>query len=296
MTEVIELRAGGMAADLAPQIGGSLAAFRLDGIDLMRPLSDADRTAGNVLGAASFPMVPYANRIAGNAFTFRGKAYTFAMNNPPEIYHVHGTGWLRPWTVVGSSDAEAVLSLEVVEPGAAYAYRSTQRYALDADGLTVEMTITNAGADTMPFGFGHHPWFARDADATVQFHARTFHLNEPEVVIGERIALPPEVSFEQPRGLPERWRCSDYGGWTGPATARFPSRGVGVAITADPVFGHLMFYAPDPHSPIFCIEPQTNASCAFNRAGGFEDPDDGVLILEPGESAGGSVRFAGFRL
>ena len=100
--ELVELRAGDLAADLVPQIGGSIAAFRLDDIDLMRSLSDADRAAGNVLGTASFPMVPYANRIAGNAFEFHGRRYTFQMNNPPEIYNVHGTGWLRPWTVTGA--------------------------------------------------------------------------------------------------------------------------------------------------------------------------------------------------
>ena len=100
---VIELRADRYAADVVPEIGGSLATFRLDGVDLMRALSDADRAAGNVLGTASFPMVPYANRIAGNAFEFRGRRYTFAMNNPPEIYNVHGTGWLLPWTVTGAA-------------------------------------------------------------------------------------------------------------------------------------------------------------------------------------------------
>jgi aldose 1-epimerase len=292
---MIELRAGRFAADLVPEIGGSLATFRLDGIDLMRPLSEADHAASNVLGTASFPMVPYANRIAGNAFEFRGRRYAFAMNNPPEIYNVHGTGWLRPWTVTGSSATEAELSLEVIEPGEAYSYRATQRYALDADGLSVTMTITNAGAEAMPFGFGHHPWMDRDPDVTVQFTARTFHLNEPEVVIGERINLPPEVAFDTPRGLPARWRCSDYGGWDGTATVHFPSRDAGLTISADPAFKHLMFYA-DPGLPVFCLEPQTNASCAFNRAGGFEDPDEGVIILEPGQIAAGTVRFGGFRL
>jgi aldose 1-epimerase len=292
---VIEFRAGRFAADLVPEIGGSLATFRLDGIDLMRPLSDADRAASNVLGTASFPMVPYANRIAGNAFEFRGRRYAFAMNNPPEIYNVHGTGWLRPWTVTGSSATEAELSLEVLEPGEAYSYRATQRYALDADGLSVTMTITNAGAEAMPFGFGHHPWMDRDPDVTVQFHARTFHLTEPEVVIGERISLPPELAFDTPRGLPARWRCSDYGGWDRTATVRFPSRDAGLTISADPAFNHLMFYA-DPRLPVFCLEPQTNASGAFNRAGGFEDPDEGVIVLEPGQIAAGTVRFGGFRL
>ena len=242
---MIELRAGDVAVDLVPEIGGSIAAFRLGGVDVMRSLSDADLAAGNVLGVASFPMVPYANRIAGNAFEFHGRRYTFQMNNPPEIYNVHGTGWLRPWTVTESSASAATLSLEVIEPGEAYAYRATQHYAVDAEGLTIAMTVTNASAETMPFGFGHHPWFDRDPDVTVQFAARTFHLNEPEVVIGERIALPPEVAFDPPRGLPERWRCSDYGGWEGPATVRFPGRGVGLTMTADAVFGHLMFYA-DP--------------------------------------------------
>ena len=168
---MIELRAGRFAADLVPEIGGSLATFRLDGVDLMRALSDADRAAGNVLGTASFPMVPYANRIAGNAFEFRGRRYTFEMNNPPEIYNVHGTGWQRPWAVDSSSATEAELSLAVLEPGS-YSYRATQRYSLDDDGLSIAMGIFNVGTETMPFGSGHHPWIDRDPDVTVQFSAR----------------------------------------------------------------------------------------------------------------------------
>jgi aldose 1-epimerase len=292
---VIELRAGDLAVDVVPEIGGSIAAFRLGGVDVMRALSDADLAAGNVLGTASFPMVPYANRIAGNAFEFRGRQYTFTMNNPPEIYNVHGTGWRRPWTVTRSTGTDAELSLEVIEPGEAYSYRATQHYALDAEGLSIAMTVANAGGETMPFGFGHHPWFQREPGVTVQFSARTFHLTEPEVVIGERITLPPELAFETPRELPARWRCSDYGGWHRSATVRFPGRGLGLRLTADAPFGHLMFYA-DPELPVFCIEPQTNASCAFNRAGGFDDPEDGVIILEPGASAGGSLRFVPFPL
>ena len=76
---------------------------------------------------------------------------------------------------------------------------------------------------------------------------------------------------------------------------RFPSRDAGLTIAADPAFKHLMFYAM-PQLPVFCLEPQTNASCAFDRAGGFEDPDDGVIILEPGQIASGTIRFGGFRL
>ena len=63
-------------------------------------------------------------------------------------------------------------------------------------------------------------------------------------------------------------------------------------MTAEPVFGHLMVYA-DPARPFFCVEPQSNASGAFNRAGGFEDPAEGIRILEPGERHGRSRAFRG---
>ena len=91
-SEFVALTAGPMEVGLAPEIGGSVAWCRWRGIDLMRPLSDADAASGNVLGVACFPMVPYANRIAGNAFAFEGKAWRFEANNPPERLNVHGMG------------------------------------------------------------------------------------------------------------------------------------------------------------------------------------------------------------
>jgi aldose 1-epimerase len=43
---LIELASGSLAVGIVPAIGGSLAYFRAGGVDLMRPLSDADRQAG----------------------------------------------------------------------------------------------------------------------------------------------------------------------------------------------------------------------------------------------------------
>ena len=294
VSEALTLTAGRLALDLVPQIGGSIAAFRLDDVDVMRPLSSADRAAGNVLGVASFPMVPFANRVGGNAFEFEGRRYSFEMNNPPEIYHVHGTGWHRPWTVTEADDRSAILSLEVVDLQA-FSYHAEQRFTLDEAGLSLATSVTNLAAQRMPFGFGHHPWFERDDEITVQFAARTFHLNEPEMMIGQRIALPAELAFDSPQPLPAYWRCTDYGGWDGVATIRQPARGVGLTMRGDPVYGHIMFYA-DPARPVFCVEPQTNASGAFNRPHGFGDAEDGIIVLAPGETASATLRFEPFRL
>ena len=79
----------------------------------------------------------------------------------------------------------------------------------------------------------------------------------------------------------------------GSAAIPYPSRRAGLAISADPVFGHLMLYA-DAAKPFFCVGPQSNASGAFNRPHGYTDPAEGVFVLAPGESASGTIRFRPF--
>jgi aldose 1-epimerase len=294
-SDLIGLRAGSLTLELIPGIGGSVASFRIDGIDLMRPLSVADLANGDVLGVAMFPMLPYANRIRENTFTFEGRTYNFVANNPPEKYAVHGTGWHRPWRVERASADSADLRLEAVRLDSVYSYEAAQVFTLDGAGLTVTMYVTNVGAETLPFGFGLHPWFERDDDVTVQFAAKRFYLEEPEGVSGDPISIPPELDFAIGRALPGGWRNNDYGGWDGRAELRWPRRGVALCILAEHPFSHLMVYA-DPNRPFFCVEPQTNASGAFNRRGGFDDPREGVIALAPGATASGSIRFEARRL
>ena len=71
--------------------------------------------------------------------------------------------------------------------------------------------------------------------------------------------------------------------------------GAGLLIKADPVFRHLMFYA-DPAKPYFCLEPQSNAPCAFNRIASGRQQDMGVFVLDPGQTATGRVGFFPFAL
>jgi aldose 1-epimerase len=294
ISELVMLKAGALEVELVPHIGGSVSALRWRGIDLMRRLSGGDRDAGNVLGVAMFPMTPYANRIAGNAFDFAAKRWRVQPNNPPEKFNVHGSGWQHAWTVIEAGTANATLSLDIAAEADPYSYRATQAFAVSDEGLSVTMTLTNTGPVSLPFGFGLHPWFDRDPDVTLQFGARRFYLEEPDGLSGDPIALPPELDFASSRSLPGGWRNNNYGDWGGEAAICFPMRGAGLRIKADPAFRHLMLYA-DPTKPYFCVEPQTNASGAFNR-GQWDDPQEGVIVLGSGESAAGTVSFTPFAL
>ena len=189
----------------------------------------------------------------------------------------------------------ALLTLEVADVSAPYAYRASQRFMARPDGMTVAMRIVNTGVVAMPFGFGLHPWFEREVDVTLQFNATTFYLEEPGGISGDAVTMPPELDFRSARRLPGGWRNNDYGGWDGVVTIAYPARRLALRMRADRVFGHLMVYA-DPARTVFCVEPQTNASGAFARPDGFTDPAQGVIVLQPGESASGSVQFDALRL
>jgi aldose 1-epimerase len=289
-SEIHRLAVGSLSLDLVPGIGGSVAAFRHDLTDILRPLSKADLVSGNVLGTAMFPMVPYANRISGNAFQFRGKTYRLEANNPPERFNVHGTGWRSAWTIEVLTDAVARMSLSVDDGRDPFRYRAQQLFALDDGGLSVRIGLCNTGAETMPFGFGLHPWFPRDADATLTFNALSFYPEGPDHVALDPMDVPVAFDFSTSRLLPDQWCNNDFGGWGGAAVLGFPARGFVVKLSADPIFRHLMIYA-DPAQPFYCVEPQTNAAGAFCRVGSADEPTEGVLILEPGQEAEGIIRF-----
>ncbi|PPE79231.1 aldose epimerase [Kaistia algarum] len=289
---MIELRAGDLQLGLVPEIGGSIAYLRWRGIDLMRPLTAEAEAAGDVLGVASFPMIPYANRIDGNRFVFEGREYRVESNNHPERFNVHGSGWKSAWTVLDHTENSARLTLDHGSTNDPYDYRASQIFRLSPEGLELETAIENTGTRAMPFGFGHHPWFIRDDDVTLTFRARDFWLEAPDGVAGDRISLPPELDFSRGAPLPGSWRNNNYGGWDGVAELRWPSRGAGLRIEADPVFGNLMLYA-DPKKNFFCLEPQTNVPCAFNKAEAGET-GLGTIVLATGDRAGGTIRLTPF--
>jgi aldose 1-epimerase len=286
-----ELRNNDLTVGLVPEIGGSLAYFRKGDVDFMRPLSDVDRTRREVLGVAMFPMIPYANRIAENEFSFDGATYRFTANNPPEKFNVHGTAWHLPWTEQRIAADETVLELVHEKPDEPYSYRARQRFRLMPDRLVVDTEVENRGVRTMPFGFGQHPWFPTDADARVTFDARSVWILGQDGVPAERLRTPPEFDFTKSATLPRNWRGLCYGEWSGRAEIVWPRRGIGLSIEADPIFRHLMLYS-DPKRPALCLEPQTNAVSAFTLISqGYGVSDVGVVILEPGAKASGSMRF-----
>ena len=67
---MIVLAASDWTTVLRPELGGSVASLTWKGRDVLRP-TPAEAT--DPLQTACFPLVPYANRIAGGRFAFGGR-------------------------------------------------------------------------------------------------------------------------------------------------------------------------------------------------------------------------------
>lgn len=286
----VQLSAGDLKLSLEPQLGGCVSAFSHADVHLMRPISPPAEQAPHALHSGMFPMVPFANSLRDNRFEFEGRAYEVAPNMAGSRLNYHGSGWQRPWRVAGHSATACHLVLAETPETSGYAFAAEQQFALSPDALDVRLTVTNRSPRRMPFGIGLHPWFVRHGDARVtfaataalqedaDFHAVGFH----PVAQGEDFS----TGREPPRSFQNR--C--YAGWGGYARVDWPSLGRQLSVDADPLFEHLMFHVPSHDPEVFCLEPQSNRTSAFD---GLETghPAPGVHLLEPGQSLSGSVVF-----
>ena len=92
----MRLAAGKLTLDLAPELGGSVAAFEHDGVALMRPMSPPAGTSPHALHSGMFPMLPFANSVRENGFVIDGRRYEVAPNMPGARLNYHGSAWQRP--------------------------------------------------------------------------------------------------------------------------------------------------------------------------------------------------------
>lgn len=275
----LSLRAGRLAVELAPQAGGSIARFRHDDIDLMRPMTEEAMASGRGNDAACYPLVPFSNRIANGRLVFDGQEFSLEQNWPGVRHPMHGEGWARAWDVAHRDGHSAELVHEHDgKKGWPFRYRAQLSFRLDEVGLSVNMAIENLERRSAPAGMGLHPFFTRDADSELKFRAAGVWLGNEEVLPTRRVAVPAEWDYSRSRRVePGLDNC--FEDWDGRASITWLGRGLGLELEASAPFRHAVVYTP-ANRPYFCVEPvsHVNGKVAESR-------------LAPGARLAGDVTF-----
>jgi aldose 1-epimerase len=261
---------------------------------LMRPARHAGD--GPATEASAFPLVPYGNRIGGNAFSVHGRRYTVA-RNAADRYRLHGDGWLSDWTVEAASAEAVTLSLRhPADASAPWDYLARQTLALDGAGLRLTLSVENHGAP-LPFGLGWHPYFPMTPETRLTAPASSLWLEGDDHLPTEEVPLPADLDFRAAAPLPNRWINNGFEGWDGHAQIDWPERGLSLQIDADPIFSRYVIYRPDTaRDPAyagdwFCFEPMTHSVDGWRMEG-----MGGLREVGCGERLEGEVRLGVVRM
>lgn len=276
----LTLSTDALELELSPSIGGAISRFEWTGGGSPEPILRKGHTPlENVLDAASFPLVPFVNRVRDGAFRFRGRDVRLRPNMAGDPSPLHGQGWLSPWRIERAGEADAVLSFRH-DPGEwPWAYEARQRFELDRGGLGITLTCRNLSGEPMPCGLGQHPYFR--CGPVTRIDTRVSHA----WTIDEQVLPVDKVPAAGRFDLSGRPVCGQdldhgFGGWGGRALLGDPGWPFELELSSADA-GFFQLYSPK-QGGIFVAEPVTHANAALNEP---EErwPELGLRVLEPGE-------------
>jgi len=294
---LIALASGAMRVLVAPHVGGAIAAYyevaAAGPVHWMRPATDAALAERDPLRMASFPLLPYCNRIRDARFVFEGRTVDLAGDGNRFAHALHGHAWRRPWQVGAVTANSVELHFEhEPDPHAQgdwpFHYRAMQRIELAGDTLRVTLSAHNLAGRPMPFGMGHHPYYPRTADTRVYAQVQGMWHADGEVLPTH---LGPHAAVEALRdGMSADAFDLDnnFAGWSRSATIAWPDEGRQLTLTAQAPFDHLVVFAPASVG-LLCVEPVTNTTDCFNA----NDTRDrvGGCVLMPDERITATVNW-----
>lgn len=290
MAKTIELTAGSLRLVVDPAIGGSISAFEWRGGAESWPiLRRCPDPLEQVLDAASFPLVPYVNRIRDGRFTFRGREVVQAPNMAGDLSPLHGQGWLGSWSVEGQGPTSATLKFRHEAGEWPWAYEAQQRFKLSEHSLWLELTCRNLSGEPMPCGLGLHPYYPCGPQTVLDTGVEVAWTIDDKVLPVERVPATGRY------GLRDRPICGQgldngFGDWSGQARITDPTWPFKITMTAPlPEARFFQVYSPQSGG-VFVAEPVTHANAALNEPE-EQWPALGIKVLAPGEAMSLTVQF-----
>lgn len=270
-------------------------------------------------------LFPFPNRVRGGGYTFEGE--TYEMKDLLEKgwdkgagQAIHGLVADKVWTVeaANADDDSATIraSLQLDDDASIFRQypfpcRITITYTLRDGVLAMRTEVLNTGRQTLPMGFGIHPWFPTAlrpgalANTTMQERAKA-EVHVPANALWELVHLMPTGNVLPLSSLPRQFdlrlfrpledhfydhvftgviRWDD--GWSG-GGLRDPASGVEMYLEADDHFREWVLYAPETR-PVIALEPYTCVTDAVNLQP--QGVDAGLIALPAGETWQGDIRF-----
>ncbi|ELY5525950.1 aldose-1-epimerase, partial [Salmonella enterica subsp. enterica serovar Typhimurium] len=153
--KTIQLNAGHYQAKIVT-VGAGLAELTHHGRHVVIPHKPEEIPMAH-LGKV---LIPWPNRVTNGCYSYNGKVFQLAVNDPVSQTAIHGLLAWRDWQINYQSATEASLTIFLPPSyGYPFALISEVIYRLDAaSGLHVLIRTQNIGDESAPYGAGAHPY------------------------------------------------------------------------------------------------------------------------------------------
>jgi aldose 1-epimerase len=296
--ELIHLAAGESRVALAPAVGGAIASYEREWTEAgrqrrlpwLRGASVAALSACDPLRMASFPLLPFCNRIRNGRASFEGRDIRFPPNHPAgnSPHPLHGIGWQRPWNVVTAEEGTAELALDVeATPAWPWRFSARQRFTLTERVLTVEMSLTNEDTAAMPAGIGHHPYFPHTSGTRLTSRTQAMWRGDAEVMPLELEEGEVVKKLRAGVVLAELDLDNNFVGWDREALVEWPADALGprrsLLMQAHAPLDYFVVYCPSGYDHL-CAEPVSQCTDWLNLLPRYGAGALGGTRLAPGET------------
>jgi aldose 1-epimerase len=283
-SELIQLNDGGAYCTLSPQQGGIIAEWTIDGQAMLRGCDDKALHDNDPLKSASFPLVPYSNRIGYGHFVWAGEEKHIRPNFPPEPHAIHGVGWKRPWSVKQQNSRMCEIELAfIANEDWHWSFTATQRIEITERELKMTLSAKNDETFPVPLAFGHHPYFEREG-ATLTFGADTVWQRGADGLPEYPETPTGQYDFTNGDTVASRTVDSGYAGWNGTARISWAGRPKMLEIESDMTAA--VVFVPQ-NADYFCFEPVPHIIDALNLPG--HKPE--MPVIAPGEVFQATITF-----
>lgn len=277
---------------VTPDGCAALLKLTLGGQPLLDAYDNPEAVAGNAW-YKNVPLFPFPNRLRDGAYSWQGRRYQFPINDGATDNALHGLS--RDFSAEALpahlGESEAAITCRYLADGKEEAYpfpfTFSTAYRLrgnrEFEGV---LTFTNTGNSSIPCGFGWHPYFQledRIDDLLLQLPAcELVGIDRRMLPTGKRYAYD---EFSAPSRIGSTVLDNCFALSPEPGRAEVVLTGKTGRLhywqeTGPGKFNFLQVFT-HPERGSIALEPVTCNVDAFNTG-------DGLLILEPGESASAS--------
>lgn len=215
--------------------GARLTSVRFAGMEFLRQSPTKD----SGLHYGSYPMAPFAGRIAFGQLAFKGVTYNLPQRMAPHA--IHGTVLDRQWTYQGQSQDAHAFSISGDERWP-FPFELRQCISVNQSSLTLELELSSDVEQ--PAWMGWHPWWLRQLD-----RGGSVELTIPARAMMERIDMIPSGRRVSPTAGPWDDTFTDL---TGPVVLTWPG-----AAQVSMSSSHQWWVVYTEETDAVCAEPQS---------------------------------------